>query len=70
MVDRTEGVPMSDKPKLNEMVKNFFPEAQAAVDKGNCPTCGKPVGEFKDRLSEKEYQISGMCQKCQDSFFG
>ena len=29
----------------------------------------KPIGEFRDRLSEKEYTISGMCQSCQDSTF-
>jgi len=32
--------------------------------------CGKMVGKFKDRLSEKEYSISGLCQRCQDKVFG
>lgn len=36
----------------------------------NCPTCSQPYKGFKDKLSEKEYQISGMCQDCQDSVFG
>ena len=35
-----------------------------------CVTCGKPVEGFRDDLSRKEYQISGMCQECQDSVFG
>lgn len=35
-----------------------------------CVTCGGPVGEFRNELSRKEYGISGMCQKCQDSVFG
>jgi hypothetical protein len=35
-----------------------------------CVTCGESVGEFRDPLSRKEYGISGMCQKCQDSVFG
>jgi hypothetical protein len=35
-----------------------------------CVTCGGEVGEFRDALSRKEYGISGMCQKCQDSVFG
>jgi hypothetical protein len=34
-----------------------------------CNFCGKPVGKFFDRISEKEYTISGMCQKCQDFTF-
>ena len=29
----------------------------------------KPIGEFRDRLSEQEYTISGMCQSCQASTF-
>lgn len=36
-----------------------------------CPTCGADLRnpQFKDALSEKEFMISGMCQKCQDSVF-
>ena len=40
------------------------------VAKGLCPTCGEKVGSFKDGLSQKEYEISGMCQQCQDETFG
>jgi len=42
-------------------------------DKGICPWCGKEVDprtEFRDPLSVKEFTISGLCQKCQDSVFG
>lgn len=35
-----------------------------------CATCGGDASKFKDALSEKEFTISGMCQKCQDSVFG
>ena len=31
--------------------------------------CGKPVGEFVDDLSAKEFSISGLCQACQDNIF-
>ena len=33
--------------------------------------CGKNVhfDNFKDYVSLKEYQISGLCQECQDSIF-
>jgi len=34
-----------------------------------CPMCRQPVGNFKDALSAKEYQISGLCQRCQDEVF-
>ena len=37
-----------------------------------CPTCGADMKnpEFRDEPSMKEFTISGMCQKCQDSVFG
>ena len=35
-----------------------------------CSWCGKPATEFRDRLSRKEYTISGFCQECQDKTFG
>jgi len=49
---------------LGDMVK--------AVEEGLCPFCGKPVSieDFRDDLSRREFKISGLCQKCQDEFFG
>jgi len=32
--------------------------------------CGGPATEFRDEISRREYRISGLCQACQDSFFG
>jgi hypothetical protein len=32
--------------------------------------CGKAATEFRNTISEKEFTISGLCQRCQDSFFG
>jgi len=39
---------------------------------GLCPFCGEVVDVegFRDRRSLREFQISGLCQKCQDEFFG
>lgn len=39
---------------------------------GKCPFCGKSVNEhdFRDELSKKEFQISGLCQSCQEEVFG
>jgi uncharacterized CHY-type Zn-finger protein len=41
------------------------------VSKGNCPFCKKPIvmSMFRDALSVKEFNISGICQTCQDDFF-
>lgn len=50
--------------KLNNMFKN--------KEIGLCPFCNKPVNQedFRDALSRREFEISGLCQKCQDKFFG
>jgi hypothetical protein len=35
--------------------------------------CGRiitPDTEFRNETSRKEYQISGLCQQCQDKVFG
>ena len=36
----------------------------------HCMTCNNAAHQFRDELSRKEYTISGMCQRCQDNFFG
>ena len=60
------------------MIQDFLNKAEE-VDKvivtgkigGGCNTCPKEYPlEFKDKLSYREYKISGMCQKCQDEVFG
>ena len=50
---------------LNEML-----ERKA---EGKCPFCGKEIDinkEFRNEISKKEFQISGLCQKCQDEMYG
>ena len=34
-----------------------------------CMTCQGEAITFRDKLSEQEYTISGMCQICQDQIF-
>ena len=40
-------------------------------DEGKCPFCGKDMTNpsFKDVQSKKEFEISGLCQSCQDEYF-
>jgi len=35
-----------------------------------CVICGGDASAFRDESSVKEYSLSGMCQVCQDGFFG
>ena len=35
-----------------------------------CVICGKDASTFKSDLCKTEYSLSGMCQVCQDGFFG
>lgn len=52
-----------------DIVGKIFPQAVEDYETGVCTTCREPVGVFRDRISKKEYQISGMCQACQDEVF-
>ena len=41
-----------------------------SIEQNICTWCGEPANKFSDELSQKEYSISGFCQKCQDKTFG
>ncbi len=64
--------------KINDPRKKLlravgFNEEVDRIDKGRCPFCCKRIEslkEFRDGKSAKEFDISGMCQKCQDEVFG
>ena len=54
----------------------IFPGHQSDIAAKRCNQqigCGKEIEdfgkEFHDALSAKEYNISGLCQVCQDNFF-
>jgi hypothetical protein len=40
-----------------------------AGEQNICIACKQPVREFRDERSVKEYQISRLCQACQDKVF-
>ncbi|KKR36000.1 MAG: hypothetical protein UT69_C0037G0009 [Candidatus Yanofskybacteria bacterium GW2011_GWE1_40_10] len=48
-----------------------FTEELGQIKLGNCPFCRKPIhpDSFRDMLSAMEFQISGLCQACQDEVF-
>ena len=47
----------------------MMPMAANLIEEGICPICRDEIGDFKDDKSRKEYEISGMCQNCQDKIF-
>lgn len=52
------------------MSRNLFGRSRTqSIASGICVACGGDALKFTDKLSEREYLISGLCQKCQDSFF-
>lgn len=63
--------PMSEKtPEMIEAIEGMFPGTKAAIAAHKCPMCWNPIEGFRDALSEREYEISGLCQNCQDEIFG
>lgn len=35
----------------------------------HCVKCKKLIRKFRDEASQREWQISGLCQECQDAVF-
>jgi hypothetical protein len=67
-------IPSYKSDAINQVLSNMIGEDRKKLIKDNrCVPppigCGKPALEFKDRLSEREFMISGLCQECQDTFF-
>ena len=54
-----------------DIIRKIFPEEVSRVESKHCPICNKDMtsAQFKDKLSIREYKISGMCQECQDDTF-
>jgi uncharacterized CHY-type Zn-finger protein len=58
---------------IDKFAKKSFGRSQTeAKEKKICVFCGEVIKmeDFKNQLSIKEYEISGLCQKCQDDTFG
>lgn len=51
-------------------VEQLFPGSTNLMKANKCPTCKKDIKEFRNQISKREFEISGMCQQCQDSVFG
>lgn len=54
---------------LEEISSIIGTPRSVAFGNKTCVLCSGEASTFKDAISEKEYSLSGMCQKCQDGFF-
>lgn len=67
--------PSEKSPQINRAINEIFGfDREETIRQSRCVPppigCGQVVNGFKDAISEKEYSISGLCQTCQDDFFG
>jgi len=56
----------------NLMKQMGFTKEVERVENSRCPLCNKKINketEFKNDLSKREFDISGLCQTCQDKSF-
>lgn len=61
---------MRDKTKARLQTFGFEKQIQR-VNNNLCPFCSKPIKleDFTDIRSKKEFELSGMCQACQNKIF-
>ena len=63
---------VTEKSKgIDDLLTNIAGISRQDAEKQQiCAICKGPAVEFRDALSKREYQISTLCQKCQDEVFG
>jgi hypothetical protein len=64
--------PTPKSPAMEALLQAVNPshrDRRYCIEHNLCTWCGKAADSFRDRLSEKEYCISGLCQSCQDSIW-
>jgi len=66
--------PSIKSPRINNHLKNTFgvDREEAILDEVCVPApigCGNPVIKFRTEADAKEFEISGLCQSCQDNLF-
>jgi len=58
------------KELLDEFgVRIFGISRTEALSKNICIMCKEPAGQFRTVISAKEYNLSALCQSCQDKTF-
>jgi hypothetical protein len=59
---------------MHKPARQIFKDKADLFDQGRCTQCMQVITSndilVMDKLSRREYQISGMCQSCQDKLWG
>ena len=69
--------PTNKSPEIDKLLSHLLGDRSTrpeAITANLCVPhpigCGLPIEPFHDRISEREYAISGLCQACQDKIWG
>lgn len=63
-------IPTEKAPEIDSFITRIFGiDRTECIKSGRCVMCSRLVTGFNDALSQREYQISGMCQACQDRIY-
>ena len=65
---------MSKSPEMNQFLDKlsnilYKNSRLKCIEDKICVCCSKPAIKFRNKLSEKEFTISALCQECQDGTF-
>ena len=62
--------PTKKAPEIDDLLKQVFNiDRRLSIESNICAFCKKEAAKFRDKLSKAEFEISGMCQACQDEIF-
>ncbi len=63
-----EGKAYIEKADCKECIEKYY-SSLPVINRIKCRTCSNKIEKFKNKISEKEFLISSMCQDCQDYVF-
>ena len=67
----SEYTPTEKSSSVESAISSIFgKDRRSYILAGKCIITGEDAGPFRDEVSKREYEISGMGQKAQDEFWG
>ena len=69
--ENTKFTPTKKSPEIEQQLTDLAGISRhEALERKICTWCKKQILSFEDELSKREYEISGLCQSCQNKVFG